>query len=411
MVNTESDNMAGSDKKEQKLASNEFASSGAAPLVVQEPDVSAFVIKDDPLGLIPRTKLDTDQKTTIATWGGSLPTTPSRTEYFRLQIARAHSEEWTTLQEHAYAGRPNPVWVPLDFNIPKEFLLDAGNEGAFVLRYEHVTGKIEVPIGVKWLIDNRGGDVSVDYQYARPDAAGSGATLNLTVREQLELPPPTVDDSVVSDKRDELDPAVAIGGAYITIPANSAIGDLEVTAYWKGFGESGSFETNVPSQTEPVIKFRVPPEYLPPNFGKTVEVTYKVDGQEADASLLLYIRQLGDPPGIACNLVGVGSPATLKLSAFTDEGGVLSMRRWPFISTQQQVRFWLSSLDIGDREIMAARNILPEEVSAGVKVSLFKEHLAGITINNQVTFKASVSFDGGNSTVAFGVPLAVKLLD
>lgn len=273
------------------------------------------------------------------------------------------------------------------------------------------TRKIEVPIGVKWLIDNRGGDVSVDYQYARPDAAGSGATLNLTVREQLVLPPPTVDNSVVSDKRDELDPAVAIGGAYITIPANDAIGNLEVTAYWKGFGESGSCETNVPSQTEPMIKFRVPPEYLPPNFGKTVEVTYQVDGQEADSSLLLYIRQLGDPPGIACNLVGVGSPATLKLSAFTDEGGVLSMRRWPFISTQQQVRFWLSSLEIGDRELMAARNILPEEVSAGVKVSLFKEHLAGITINNQVTFKASVSFDGGNSTVAFGVPLAVKLLD
>lgn len=129
--------MAGSDKKEQKLASNEFASGGAAPLVVQDPDVSAFVIKDDPLGLILRATLDTDQKTTIATWGGSLPTNPARTEYFRLQVARAGSNEWTLLQEHPYAGRANPVWVPLDFIIPKEFLLDAENEGAFELRYEH----------------------------------------------------------------------------------------------------------------------------------------------------------------------------------------------------------------------------------------------------------------------------------
>ncbi|WP_191635336.1 hypothetical protein [Pseudomonas fluorescens] len=99
--------MTGSDKKEQKLASNEFASGGAAPLLVQDPDVSAFVIKDDPLGLIPRAKLDTDQKTTIATWDGSLPTNPARTEYFRLQVARAGSNEWTLLQEHPYVGRAN----------------------------------------------------------------------------------------------------------------------------------------------------------------------------------------------------------------------------------------------------------------------------------------------------------------
>ncbi|VVQ08867.1 hypothetical protein PS914_04922 [Pseudomonas fluorescens] len=137
MVNTESDNMTGSDKKEQKLASNEFASGGAAPLLVQDPDVSAFVIKDDPLGLIPRAKLDTDQKTTIATWDGSLPTNPARTEYFRLQVARAGSNEWTLLQEHPYVGRANPTWTPLDFIIPKEFFLKAENEGAFELRYEH----------------------------------------------------------------------------------------------------------------------------------------------------------------------------------------------------------------------------------------------------------------------------------
>ena len=57
VVNTESDNMAGSDKKEQKLASYESASSGAVPLVVQDPDVSAFVMPGDPPGLIPRVGL------------------------------------------------------------------------------------------------------------------------------------------------------------------------------------------------------------------------------------------------------------------------------------------------------------------------------------------------------------------
>ena len=137
-VNTESDKMAGSGKKEQKLASNESAQAGATPLVVQDPVVSAFVMPGAPPGLIPRVKLDTDQKTTIATWNGSLPTNPARKEFFRLQIARPGPEpEWETLQEHEYAGRASPVWAPLDFTIPSTFFLNEKNEGAFILRYEH----------------------------------------------------------------------------------------------------------------------------------------------------------------------------------------------------------------------------------------------------------------------------------
>lgn len=126
--------MAGSDKKEQKLASDESVSSGPALLVVQEPDVSHFVMSGSPVGLIPREKLNTDQTTTITSWGGTIP--DGETEYFRLRYARADSDVWTNFQEHTVEG--GTTWLPLVFTIPSTFLLDTENEGAFDLRYEHV---------------------------------------------------------------------------------------------------------------------------------------------------------------------------------------------------------------------------------------------------------------------------------
>ncbi|WP_210640046.1 hypothetical protein [Pseudomonas sp. Tri1] len=124
--------MAGSDKKAQ-LTSDESVSGGPAPFVVQDPVVVPAALPGLPVGLIRRSDLDTGLKTTITTWGNTIPS--GATEYFRLQYARADSNEWTTFQEHAVVG--GSAWVPLEFNIPSTFLLDPENEGPFDLRYEH----------------------------------------------------------------------------------------------------------------------------------------------------------------------------------------------------------------------------------------------------------------------------------
>lgn len=272
------------------------------------------------------------------------------------------------------------------------------------------TGRIEVPIAAQWLLDNRGGTVSLRYQYARPDAAGSGAALELSIREPLVLPTPTVDRSVVSGGRDELNPSLAISGAYIAIPAAATIGDDdEVTAHWKGFGPTGSYETTVYSQLDP-MKFRVPPEVLPANFGKIVEVTYQVAGQDAEPSLQLFIRHFTSHPGIECDKAQIGSPATLSLSDVPPEGALLSVETWPFISTEQTVRLWLTAPGITERDIIAAREVKLEETTDGVKARLFRADLADIAINGILTLRASVSFDGGHSTVIFNMPLSLKLL-
>ncbi|MET3454920.1 MULTISPECIES: hypothetical protein [Pseudomonas] len=273
------------------------------------------------------------------------------------------------------------------------------------------SGRIEVPIPVQWLLDNQGGSVSVRYQYGRDDAAGSGVPLALTIREPLVLPTPTVDNSVVTEGRDELNPIQAISGAYITIPSAATIGDDDVViAHWKGFGTSGSYDAQEAEPSNP-LKFKVPSTVLPPNFGKTVEVTYSVSGQEAQPPLQLYIRELASHPDITCEGAQVGSPATLKLSDIPPGGALLSLSRWSFISTEQTVRLWLTASSVTERDIIPLRPVLPAETSTGVTARLMTTHLTGIAANSVFTLRASVSFDGGHSTVVFKNPLQLKLLD
>lgn len=270
------------------------------------------------------------------------------------------------------------------------------------------SGKIEVPIDAQWLRDNRG-EVNLRYQYARPDAAGSSLPLELTIVEPLVLPIPTVDQSVEIEDRDELNPHRVLSGAYIAIPEAATIADgAEVIAYWKGFGPSGSYETKVPSQVRP-LKFWVPPEVIPPNFSKIVEVTYRVAGQYADRSLQLFIQPLSGNPGIDCENMQVGSPATLKLSDIPSGGVLLKVETWAFISTEHQVRLWLTALNT-DRDIIAVRQVKPEETTAGVQTQLLASDLAGIATNGLFTLHGSVSFDGGHSTEKFIKPLSLKLL-
>lgn len=272
------------------------------------------------------------------------------------------------------------------------------------------SGRIEVPIDRQWLLDNSGGDVNLRYQYARPDAAGSSALLALSIREPLVLPTPTVDSSVAPGGRDELDPVRASRGAYIAIPEAATISDGdEVTAYWKGFGDTGSYETKDPSHLDPIMKFRVPPEVLPPNIGKTVEVVYQVAGQDSEPPLKLYIRPLGSHPYIDCEKIETGSPATLKLSVIPPEGVGVSVGLWSFISTEHEVRLWLT-FGSTSRDIIPVRKVEFEETTEGVKAKLLKTDLADIAINDTFTLRASVSFDGGHSTFPFNNPLSLKLL-
>lgn len=272
------------------------------------------------------------------------------------------------------------------------------------------SGKLEVPLAASWLSSNRGRAIDVRYQYARADSAGTGTPLELTVREPMVLPTPTVDKSVVNSNRDELDPMLAYSGAYIVIPADATIGEGDsVTAYFKGFDASGSCEINDASQSNPT-KFKVPATVLPSNFGKTVEVTYSVAGQMADHSLFLFIRELNIISRITCEGVQVGSPATLRLSDIPADGAQLGIGLWPFISTQQKVRLWLTANGIDNRDIIALREVLPDECVKGVAGHLTRADLEGVAVNGYFTLHASVSFDGGYSTQLFNNPLKLKLL-
>jgi len=270
-------------------------------------------------------------------------------------------------------------------------------------------GQIEVPVAAQWLMDNQGGGVVLHYQYGRADAAGSGTPLELTVGEQLILPPPSVDGSVFVGGRDEFEPMIGIGGALIAIPPEAPITDGDtVIAYWSGFGETGSAVVEVPSQLEP-MKFKVPSTVLPANFNKTVEVTYSVSGQLAEPALQLYIRRFSVHPTIHCQGMQIGSPAVLERSKIPTDGALVTIERWPFMATDQLVRLWLTSNGVPDQEIVPLRPVTLQECGTGVTGRLLLSHLEDVQLNGTFTVRASVSFDGGNTTTVFN-PLQLKLV-
>ena len=130
----------------------------------------------------------------------------------------------------------------------------------------------------------------------------------------------------------------------------------------------------------------------------------------ADSSLHLFIRKLDIFSSITCEGVQVGSPATLSLKNIPAGGAQLRIGLWPFISTQQKVRLWLTASGIADKDIIALRDVLLDECVDGVAAHLTCSDLEEIAVNGIFTLRASASFDGGNSTTLFSNPLQLKLL-
>ncbi|MDD0974274.1 hypothetical protein [Pseudomonas fontis] len=276
----------------------------------------------------------------------------------------------------------------------------------------HISSKkIELPVAYSWLKDNQGGRVAVRYQYARANTSRASAALALSIVEPLVLPPPTVDATVLANQRTELDPVRAIDGAFIRMPDGATIpAGAKVIAYWHGNGQGGSYQVDVPSQPEP-MKFKVPGSVLPANFGKTVAVTYSVNGQAADESLALFVRPLAtaNHPRIECNKAGTGSPAYLKRADVAAGGVMLTIGKWLFMATTQNVRLTLRAVGV-ERDIIASRSVQPGELTTGVKGALSLSDLLGIKDNSPFTLTASVSFNGVDEFYEFKAPLSLKLV-
>lgn len=95
--------MSGSDKKGQAFNSDKGVSGGGATFVIQDPDVSHFVM-DATTGLISKQTLESgDLQVTIQTWGGAEPPA-GETETFSLQYTQAGSDVWQLFQEHTHTG-------------------------------------------------------------------------------------------------------------------------------------------------------------------------------------------------------------------------------------------------------------------------------------------------------------------
>jgi hypothetical protein len=348
-MNTESANMAGSDKKEQQLRSKESVSGGAQPLIVQDPDVSHFVLPGTPIGLIPRVKLNTDLTTTITTWP-QLPD-PGDTEHYRLQIARAGSSEWAILDEHSYTG--GDTWVPLDFTISSTFLLDPTHEGPFDLRYEH-----ENFVGIKdW--SNR---VRIQIDKVPPNGAAPPQKMIFTIK------PPITDPTFGAN--DFLEATIPLweGGELI---------DVKVAYAWLK-GERARF---------PVYYTVTPP---------------------GDKSILFNLRLTPLPrtqyPNTQCTQA-MGTQ-TLSLQRVPTAGADLTVDAWPFMEVGQLLTIEATGINNGGATtpitVRSKVAVTAEEFAKKkIEEKLPRVYLQTLKLNEQFTLKARVSFDGGETETLF----------
>lgn len=282
------------------------------------------------------------------------------------------------------------------------------------------TGKIEIRLEHTWLSVNNGLPVSVSYQYLRADASGASEPLELTLRVPLKLPKPIVERAEVGDATvdGELDTQwFATTGVIVNIPpeANIAEGDT-VTMHWKGFG--------APVEAVPVVgnprKFKVPPEAIPANIDRIVEIYYSVKRKDApvDApdtpSISYFLRVLKIPQiklgTIVCEKATVGNPGILKRSAVTAEGVQITFMptTWIYIAATQEIRMWLTGTESVEETIIAPRPVAPEETTAGVRGRLLPIHLQSIADGKDFSIRFSISFDGGVTQTPFK-SLALKL--
>lgn len=98
------------------------------------PDVSTVTLPGEPPGLFPRASLDTGITLSIPTWA-TIPSDPLDKEQIYVQLARPGTSNYETVFHIEYTPGTTPL--PVQVEIPSEWLLKDENEGAFNLRYRH----------------------------------------------------------------------------------------------------------------------------------------------------------------------------------------------------------------------------------------------------------------------------------
>lgn len=205
-----------------------------------------------------------------------------------------------------------------------------------------------------------------------------------------------------------LDPKNATSGVTARVPEQSDdISRTEVTVYWKGYGDLGSFQTATPTQPGG-LDFRIPATAIPANFKRDLEVYYSVafldyPDNEPEISEVYALRvTMIDFQPIKCDQSING---VVKLSSVPASGAGLTLPAWQYKPLAEGMLVNLSVIAFDHQDLEFTENLLVEQpVPANaqpVTATLAKAILQRVKIATSFTLRAEVSFDNGDSYHAF----------
>ncbi|UFH48274.1 hypothetical protein [Pseudomonas sp. KNUC1026] len=226
-----------------------------------------------------------------------------------------------------------------------------------------------------------------------------------------DLPPPSVPAASGTSPRQTLNPAQAVSGVEVQVPAKAVIYDDEsIELLWGDSGEAGGWiSPALPASTKPWA-FEVPSTSIGAHQGKTLAVSYRVlpGGETPSVPLSLAVSRLsGGLP--APEIAQAQGRASLSLRNVPASGATLLLSRWPLIGTDQRVRLAIygafqSGGQAQEHVVVDWHAVTEAEVFNGLRQTIPKPVLQQFALNGFIKLRAYVSWDRGQSWPAQGSP-------
>jgi hypothetical protein len=284
-------------------------------------------------------------------------------------------------------------------------------------------GDIGQPITVTFtgaMILERGDGLRYAY-YRIDDRAGNRSQkaeeVALTVKAKpvpRVLPPVDIKDAPGSEEYSTLNPLDAINGATVIIRPNAVINEGEsVVVQWADPGSPGAYRTDAPIAPD-LRQYLIPKAFIPQHIDKVIPVTYEVfepgvaDPHRSRVHYLTVSRLTGLPI-VQCTEV---SGNTLSLAQLVGGYARFTLDSWPFMATDQFLDVWVQGVNSAGQGIRVdvwKEQPVPEVANKIDVGRISVADLQRFQINQQLDFKASVSFNGKRDWIAFGTSTATLI--
>lgn len=291
----------------------------------------------------------------------------------------------------------------------------AGRSTSIVMPVDASTvdrGTFHALLEYQWLLDNTAQDVVFTYQFSRLGAAGASLPLPVNINKERKVTEfPHVPRATPGNEGEgELAANIAVNGIDIEIPAEVELfASDSVHVRFNQEGETGYYlGLNNPDNQR---SFTVPMEAVTPNIGKKVQVYYQITPAGTTIPLVspaytLTVLDLGSGQVIAPICTKPASSGRLsKRAVMAVEVAEFTQNKFMFFQAGLWVKVYASVSGVKTyfrgTALQGVQVSSEETVEEKLIITINKDYVNGIAINNKMVVGAEISFDGGEEYKQF----------